>query len=128
VKLGGQQLVLDTNILVHWLRGKEAGEKLRTDYGLSERRPRPILPLVVKGEIKALALQFGWGPEKQKALDELLRELPVADISAEAVVDAYAQLDHASRKVGRRMGKERSLDRSGGRRTRRHRHDHGPGL
>jgi len=61
VKLDGDQLVLDTNILVHWLRGKDAGEKLKADYDLGARRPRPILPLVVKAEIKSLALQFGWG-------------------------------------------------------------------
>ena len=38
VKLDGQQLVLDTNILVHWLRGTQAGETLRTDYDLGARR------------------------------------------------------------------------------------------
>jgi hypothetical protein len=41
--LDGEQLVLDTNILVHWLRGKEAGQKLKADYDLGARRPRPIL-------------------------------------------------------------------------------------
>jgi hypothetical protein len=60
VKLASDQLVLDTNILLHWLRGKEAGAKLRTDYALGTRTPRPILPLVVKAEIKSLALQFEW--------------------------------------------------------------------
>ncbi len=83
VKLEGERLVLDTNILVHWLRGNEAGIKLKADYDLGGRRPRPIIPLVVKAEIKSLALQFGWGNDKQKALDGLLRELPVADISSE---------------------------------------------
>ena len=39
----GEQLVLGTNILVHWLRGKKAGEKLRAEYELGVRRPRPIL-------------------------------------------------------------------------------------
>ena len=105
MKLEGEQLVLDTNILVHWLRGKEAGEKLRAEYELGARRPRPILPLVVKGEIKSLALQFGWGEGKQRALDALLRELPVADISSETIIREYARIDHESRKLGRRMGK-----------------------
>ena len=47
-------IVLDTNILVRWLRGKGAGAKLRADYGA--RRPRPILPVVVKAEIQSLAV------------------------------------------------------------------------
>ena len=55
MKLATEQLVLDTNILVHWLRGKDAGEKLRADYDLGGRRPRPIVPVVVKGEIKSFA-------------------------------------------------------------------------
>jgi len=105
VKLEGEQLVLDTNILVHWLRGKDAGLKLRQDYELGTRRPRPIIPVVVKAEIKSLALQFSWGDQKHEALDALLRELPVADISSEAVVQAYARIDCQSRQVGRRMGK-----------------------
>jgi predicted nucleic acid-binding protein len=105
VKLEGEQLVLDTNILVHWLRGKDAGHKIREDYELGARRPRPIIPLVVKAEIKSLALQFKWGDQKNEQLDALLRELPVADISSEAVIQAYARIDHESRQVGRRMGK-----------------------
>lgn len=105
MKLEGEQLVLDTNILVHWLRGKDAGLKLREDYELGARRPRPIIPLVVKAEIKSLALQFKWGDQKNEQLDALLRELPVADISSEAVLHAYARIDNESRQVGRRMGK-----------------------
>ncbi|HVY29029.1 MAG TPA: PIN domain-containing protein [Polyangiaceae bacterium] len=105
MKLEGEQLVLDTNVLVHWLRGKDAGLKLRQDYELGARRPRPIIPLVVKGEIKSLALQFQWGDQRNEQLDALLRELPVADISSEAVIQAYARIDHESGRIGRRMGK-----------------------
>jgi tRNA(fMet)-specific endonuclease VapC len=105
VKLAGAQIVLDTNILVHWMRGGDAGAQLRSDYELGTRRPRPIIPVVVKAEIKSLALQFAWGTDKQLALDELLRQIPIADISSEPVVQAYARIDVESRKVGRRMGK-----------------------
>ena len=105
MKLDGKQLVLDTNILLYWLRGKEAGAKLKADYELGARRPRPIVPVVVKAEIKSLALKLDWGPAKQRAVDELLRDLPIADISSEAVIDAYARLDNESRKLGRAMGK-----------------------
>lgn len=105
MKLDGKDLVLDTNILVYWLRGNAAGIKLKADYDLGTRRPRPIVPVVVKAEIKSLALQFGWSSAKWAALDELLRELPIADISYEAVIDAYARLDNESRKLGRRMEK-----------------------
>ena len=103
--LASDQLVLDTNILVHWLRGKDAGTKLRSDYALGSRTPRPIVPVVVKAEIKSLALKFNWGAERQEALDQLLRELPVAEISSEHVISAYAELDNEARKRGRRTTK-----------------------
>lgn len=105
MKLPDAQIVLDTNILVYWMRGNDLGARLREDYALGTRKPRPIIPLVVKAEIKSLALQFEWGDDKQARLDGLLRELPIAEISAEAVISAYARLDHHSRSVGRRMGK-----------------------
>lgn len=105
MKLADEQLVLDTNILIYWLRGKAAGERLREEYGLGTRRPRPIVPVVVKGELKALALFLGWGDGRQQKLDELLRALPSADISSAAVIAAYASIDAASRAAGRKMGK-----------------------
>ena len=43
--------------------------------------------------------------EAESALDELLRELPIAEISSEPVIAAYARLDQESRKLGRKMGK-----------------------
>ena len=88
------------------LAARQSGRRqLKTDYELGARRPRPIVPVVVKAEIKSLAIQFEWGSAKQRALDELLRELPIADVSSEAVIDAYARLDNESRKLGHRMGK-----------------------
>jgi tRNA(fMet)-specific endonuclease VapC len=98
-------VVLDTNILVHWLRGKEVGDRIRREYQLGTRRPRPIVPVVVKAEIKSLALQLEWGAGKVETLDRLLRDLTPAEISSEVVIARYASLDHESRKLGRRMGK-----------------------
>lgn len=105
MKLAGAQLVLDTNVLLEWLRGNDIGVRLRAEYALGSRSPRPILPLVVKAEIKSLALQFKWGDDKHRALDDLLRELPIAELSSEPVIMSYARIDHESRKLGRRMGK-----------------------
>ena len=105
MKLADRQLVLDTNVLVHLIRRGTAGRLLDDAYGLTARRPRPIISVVSRGEIKALALDLGWGEEKLRSLEALLAHLPAADISASQVVDAYAQLDHESRKRGRKMGK-----------------------
>ena len=105
MKLAGKQIVLDSNVLVHLIRGGKAGQLIEQAYGVGSRRPRAVVPVVVKGEIKSLALQFGWGAGKQEQLDALLAQLPTVDISSDPVVAAYAQLDDASRKQGRTMGK-----------------------
>ncbi len=125
-----EPLVLDTNVVVHWLRGGAGADALRATYDLGARRPRPVIPVVVKAEIStgvvrkadptqlcrpglpgtpvemmSFALQRGWGPAKMERLSTLLRELPVADISSEPVLEAYALLDDFTIRAGRRMEK-----------------------
>lgn len=103
-KLEGQQLVLDTNVLVYWLRGSDVAQRLRAEYDLGSRRPRPIIPVVAKGEIRSFALRNGWQAAKLDALDRILRELPVADISSEPVIQAYATLHSACTRGGVTIG------------------------
>jgi tRNA(fMet)-specific endonuclease VapC len=101
----GEQLLLDTNILVHLLRGKQAARVLEREYGISQRTPRAIICVVTKGELKALARKFEWGPDKHERLDAMLAGLPAADISHRAVHETYASLDFASTALGVAMGK-----------------------
>lgn len=103
--LPGAQLVLDTNILVHLLRGKHAAQVIERAYGISRRAPRAIISVVTKGELKALAYKFAWGADKHAALSSMLSGLPAADISHSSVHDAYASLDMASVALGVKMGK-----------------------
>jgi tRNA(fMet)-specific endonuclease VapC len=105
MRLAGRQLVLDTNVLVHLIRGSQPGELLETIYGIRDRRPRAIVPIVVKGEIKSLALRLNWGDKKRAELSTLLSQLPTADISSEIVLDAYSVIDAESARRGRKMGK-----------------------
>lgn len=44
MKLANQQLVLDTNILLHLLRGKKAAEILEREYKISSRSRAPSSP------------------------------------------------------------------------------------
>jgi tRNA(fMet)-specific endonuclease VapC len=103
VKLAGEQLVLDTNILVHLLRGKDAGQVIEHRYKIGQRTPRAIISVVTKGELKALAYKFEWGLDKR--LDAMLAGLPAADISHAAIHEAYAAIDFAGLALGVKMGK-----------------------
>jgi tRNA(fMet)-specific endonuclease VapC len=93
VKLDAEQLVLDTNILVHLLRGKQAAQVIEHVYGISRRTPRAIISVVTKGELKALAYKLEWGADKRETLSAMLTALPAADISHGSTSDAYAAID-----------------------------------
>jgi tRNA(fMet)-specific endonuclease VapC len=105
VKLAGDQLVLDTNILVHLLRGKQAGQAIEQLYGIGQRTPRAIISVVTKGELKALAYKLEWGADRRETLAAMLTALPAADISHGSIHDAYAAIDFASMALGVKMGK-----------------------
>lgn len=98
-------VVLDTNVLIHLLRGRAAGRYLSRRYRLSALDLTPLICIVTVGECFAFAAYNGWGPAKLDALRKHLSELIVIDISSEAVIDAYARLDGTSRRLGRRMSK-----------------------
>ena len=105
MKLQGEQLVLDTNILVHLLRGQAAGQAIDRVYRIAERLPRAVISMVVKGELKAFAFKAAWGDAQHRRLDEMLAALPALDISSPRIIAAYAQLDAVSEGEGRTMGK-----------------------
>lgn len=105
MKLPGEELVVDTNVLVHWLRGKEVGQKIRELYDLGHRRPRPIVPAVVIGEIRSIAQWNNWGEKKLRALDSVLNGLIAYPIEGDELMMAYAEIDCLSRSLGRKMGK-----------------------
>lgn len=104
MRLDGRQLVLDTNIWVHFGRGGAAGQLLEREYGISQRRPRAVIPVVVKGELFSLARQWSWGGEKIAALTEFVAGLPTIDISHDAIVKTYAEIDASGVKAGVNLG------------------------
>lgn len=105
MKLSNERILLDTNILVHLLRGRRAAELLERAYQIGQRSPRSAISVVSKGEIKSLARQFSWGSDKLEKVDALLASIPSMDITARSVHDAYALLDHASVERGAPLGK-----------------------
>lgn len=97
--------ILDTNILVHLLRGKAAGRDLDQRFGLTTSAVRPSICIVTVGECLSLAKQFGWGAQKQKALRDLLNQLPVVDINEPSILDRYAEIDAVCKAAGNKLKK-----------------------
>jgi tRNA(fMet)-specific endonuclease VapC len=104
----GRPYLLDTNVILHLLRGNDLGKHIRDTYDLLHCQPRPFVSVVSLAEMRVLAETNGWGDAKRNALDAAFRSLTVVNISHPRVIDAYVKLDlHArSHPLGaRRMGK-----------------------
>jgi len=64
---GGPLYLLDTNILVHFVRRDAAWQTIRDAEQPLLVEPKPLISIVTVGELKSLALCLGWGEEKRDA-------------------------------------------------------------
>ncbi len=86
--------ILDTNILLHYLRASNVSLKIEEIYRpLDSTQNEAILSVVSIGEIKALAKINHWGEKKLEKLEQLLEELLITDIHSEDVIERYAKID-----------------------------------
>jgi len=108
--------VLDTGLLVGYLRGADYADYTERHFGVSTPQNFPVICVVSSGEVYSVALQFGWGEERLRRLGDLLRRIPFVDINSPQVIERYAQIDaysqgkHPSRTLppavtSRNMGK-----------------------
>lgn len=97
--------LLDTNVLVALIRAKALGKAIDQQFGLRAAMNRSMICVLTVGETLSLVRQFGWGQAKRDALQEVLDEVVWIDINHPDILDAYGEIDHASRKMGRPMGK-----------------------
>lgn len=99
------QYVLDTNILVHFVRGSELWGDIRNRFNLFAIEPKPIVSVVSHGELRSLALQFEWGAAKLNQVEFCLEYFVRMTIDSDKAIKTYAELDHFSMQSGRKMGK-----------------------
>lgn len=97
-------LLLDTNVVLHLVRGKATGEALDRAYGLRARPDRPLISVVTIGEMMAMAKRLNWGAKKVETLKRLAGELVVVDIQNQTVLDKYADIDSFAVKNGHVIG------------------------
>ena len=97
--------LLDTNIVIHYARGKAVGQQIEADYSLLVTPYRPLICVVTQGEALAFAKKRAWGTAKMAAMGHILAQFTTVDINDTRVIEAYADTDPHSQAVGRRMGK-----------------------
>lgn len=90
--------LLDTGIVLHAVRGSGLWLHVDATFQLRHQPYRPLISAITVGEALALAARNGWGEEKRRKLESLLRELVILDINVEAILRAYADLDLATRR------------------------------
>jgi|SRR5579883_2163666 len=97
--------LLDTNILVHLIRGKAVGLAIAANFGLKAGLNRCVISVVTVGEMYALSRKWGWGAQKVIDLQKLLGQVVWVDINHPDILDAYGELEDVNSKAGRTMGK-----------------------
>lgn len=105
----GKLFLLDTSIIVHYIRGNEVAERAERKLHLRYRTERPLVSVVSVGELRALTRKLGWGDAKRNKLLEFLRELVVVDLNSGSILDAYAELADWTESRGQRMGQQNDL-------------------
>lgn len=94
--------ILDTNILVVYIRDNDVSKAIEEDLELFNDNNRLVISAVSVAEIKSIAMQNKWGGKKIKKLDEILESfIIVHDITGEMItayteIDAYSQGRHPS--------------------------------
>jgi tRNA(fMet)-specific endonuclease VapC len=99
------QYSLDTNILLHCVRDDRLWAAIRDDYQLLLIEPTPIISAVTSGELRSLALQFGWGAAKLDRMEFILGYFIEIPVESGRVVTSYATIDAHFHTRGQPMGK-----------------------
>ena len=98
-----QSYVLDTNVLLSLLRGKELGERIDQAYGLRKAPYLHTLSIVTHAELWVLADRNKWGDAKRSAIVKALDEFVAVDISGDSIISAYRRVEAISNGIN--MGK-----------------------
>jgi predicted nucleic acid-binding protein len=90
-------LLLDTNVLLHYARGKATGIWLRERYQLRDTSGHLLTCRIAIGEVlafvaKAQAQGQPWGTPKIEALERLLDALHIVEITDPAMAKTYSEL------------------------------------
>lgn len=114
-----KNLLIDTCVLIHIIRGKETANSCIKAIEQFDSQSNIIISVVSYAEIESFAIQHHWGATKMQTVKNQLNRVTCIDInpSDTDLLAAYAQIDAYSNKKGmdkrgdsllgaaRRMGK-----------------------
>ena len=97
--------ILDTNMLVHLVRGSEVWARVRSAYQPLLTDPRPLVSVVSIGELRSLAIQFRWQQSKLDQMEFCLGYFRKVTIDDPDVLRAYSVIDAHLCSSGQPLGK-----------------------
>jgi tRNA(fMet)-specific endonuclease VapC len=83
--------LLDTNVLLHFLRGKRA--YYADNFPIDDVDSRLIISAVSIGELRSIALRNKWGVRKLNDVEMLIRKLFVVEVHNDTIHNRYAEID-----------------------------------
>lgn len=86
-------VTIDTNILLHLLRGSYLVPTIREQFDELEAEDTIILSIVSIGEIESIAHQHNYGKKKRNYLEKLIKDFLVVPIESFDLIDRYAEID-----------------------------------
>ena len=99
--------LIDTNILVIYVRDTDLTRRLEENLRLLTGRNNLVISVVSIGEIKSIAKQNRWGEKRVRRLIEILSQFLIADINLEDIIESYSEIDTYSQ--GKLEGKATSF-------------------
>ena len=96
-------LLLDTSVLVHFMRGQRTGRLIEERLRLSERQGDWILSSVVEAELLLIAARRNWGDRKLADLAKQCRNFVRVSAGEQAVVQAWVDIARAQTNAGEKM-------------------------
>lgn len=86
-------VTIDTNILLHLLRGSYLVPAIREELERLETEDTIILSIVSIGEIESIAHQRNYGKKKRGYLKKLIKDFLVVPVTSLDLVERYAEVD-----------------------------------
>ena len=97
--------LLDTNILVHYVRQSPLWTSIRERYQLLVIDTRPMICVVTVGELRSLAYQRSWAARKRDHMEFILDYCQKISIDGPDVLESYAQIDAHLEQRSQPLGK-----------------------
>lgn len=104
-----RKFVLDTNILLHYVRQSELAQEVERELNLLSQNAIPMIASVSIDEMEGFVQRQEWGQAKINRLKKLVEKIAVIDIAAadDQLMNAYATLWNYSKNAlpGDKLGK-----------------------